>query len=242
MLKQIKNFIFKDYSTDIALRYLPVVDLIKKEKLENSKILEVGSGDLGITTYFEKPIIGVDIKFEKQNSGFLNKIIFNGKRLPFNNNEFDLTISVDCLEHIKKTKREKLIFEILRVTKKFIILVIPCGEKSYLQDKKLDNYFFKTNNYRDKFLVEHIQNGLPSNEEIAGIFKTHSSILNKKIEIYPTQKLLNLRLRKIIMKCKISHNPLLNVIYYLFLLLVPIRKYLNVGDCYRLLFFIEIKN
>lgn len=40
MLKKIKNKFFGDLSTDIALRYLPVIDLIKKYKLKNNNILE----------------------------------------------------------------------------------------------------------------------------------------------------------------------------------------------------------
>ena len=45
------------------MRYLPVIDLIKKYKLKNNNILEIGSGDLGITPYLKKKVVGLDIFF-----------------------------------------------------------------------------------------------------------------------------------------------------------------------------------
>lgn len=50
---------------EAALRYLPIVDLLKKERLENSKILEIGSGSYGITPYLKKEVVGIDMSFDE---------------------------------------------------------------------------------------------------------------------------------------------------------------------------------
>ncbi len=242
MLKEIKNKILKDYSTDIAFRYLPVIDIIKKNDLMSSKILEVGSGDLGITTYFKKEITGLDIKFSNQTDQFLKKVEYDGNFFPFKNNEFDTVISVDSFEHIPPEKRQNFINEIMRVAKFFFILVVPCGRLSYAHDLKLADYFLKINHYQDNnFFYEHINNGLPEVKEIIKFIEAAAKNFNKNIIMDGPKKLLNLQLREIIIKCKINKSPMLKIIYYLFLFLLPLRNFLNFGNCYRRLFYIRIK-
>ena len=55
------------------------------------------------------------------------------------------------------------------------------------------------------------------------------------------QKLVNIVVRKFFMKCKISKNVFLSGLYYILLLLLPFRGFLNFGECYRCLFYISVK-
>lgn len=236
----LKKFLFKNYSTDIALRYLPVVEVIKKNRLEDSRILEVGSGDFGITVYLKRKITGIDVEFSGQGNGLVEKIEYNGNLFTFKNNEFDAVISVDALEHIAKEKRQNIINEILRTAKKAIILVVPCGKSAHKHDIKLSEYFYNIHKQQDKFLNEHVCNGLPEIDEMVVMINQAAEKLNKKINIAPVKKMLNLRIRYFIMKCKISKNFILSILYYLFLLFLPIRKFLNFGECYRCLFYVKV--
>jgi len=240
ILRNIKQTIFKDYSTDIALRYLPVIDVIKKNNFRDSQILEVGSGDLGITLYLKKKIVGIDIEFGNNDNSLLQKIKIDGKRFPFADNEFDVVISVDNLEHIRRGERKNFINEILRVAKKGVIMTLPCGSLAYNHDKKIAQYFYQTYRSSDRFLNEHLANGLPEISDVVEMFEKSASSLNKKIKIKLPRKLLNLRIREFIMKCKISRNFALSILYYLFLFFLPFRKLLNFGNCYRQLFFIRV--
>ena len=56
ILQKISNHFYWGQHTEAALRYIPVVNEIKKADLVNSKILEIGSGSTGITPYFKKYI------------------------------------------------------------------------------------------------------------------------------------------------------------------------------------------
>lgn len=235
-----KKCLFKNYSADIALRYLPVVEIIKKSRLGDSRILEVGSGDFGITTYLKKKITGIDVEFSSHGNGLVEKIEYSGNLFPFKNNEFDTVISVDALEHIAKERRQNIINEILRTAQKAIILVVPCGKLAHKHDIKLSEYFYNTHKRQDKFLNEHISNGLPEIDEIVVMTNQAAEKLNKKIKIAPLKKILNLKIRYFIMKCKISKNFILSILYYLFLLFLPIRKFLNFGECYRCLFYVKV--
>lgn len=240
LLKKIKNIFFKNYSVDIDLRYLPVLDVIKRNKINEDKILEVGSGDMGIIPYLKKKVVGLDIEFNNEENKFLKKIKFDGQKFPFADDKFNLTISVDNIEHVLPEKRHDFIKEMVRATKKLIILVVPCGKLSYEQDVELYKYFQKIHNVENKFFCEHIANGLPEIGDLKDIIIKCAEELNKKIKIVKVEKLLNLKIRNFIMRCRISKNIFLIILYYLFILLLPARRLLNFGNCYRQLIYIKI--
>lgn len=231
---------FNNYSTDIALRYFSVIDIIRKDKLDVGKMLEVGSGDLGITPYLKKKVVGLDIEFTDNSYELLKKVKFNGKDFPFKDNEFCITISVDNIEHIPKDRRKDFIREMLRVTDNTLILVVPYGQLSYRHDAKLSDYFYRVNKKTDKFLNEHINNGLPEMDDLILMLKTSSESLNRNIKIIENKKILNLKLRYFIMKCKISKNKFLNILYYIFLFFLPLRNLFNFGNCYRRIIYLKI--
>src|SRR3989304_2074044 len=167
--KYIRKFFNKFYwrqHPEAALRYYPVVKAIKKLNLEDSKILEVGPGSLGIIPYLRREIDGVDIDFSGPKTKLLNKIKGKANNLPFAKNAYDVAISVDVLEHLKKEDRQDAIYEILRVTKRLVVIVVPVGELAQEQDKKLDECFFEKFGRRNRYLEEHVSNGLPKTEEV----------------------------------------------------------------------------
>ena len=87
-LKKISDKYFWGQHPEAALRYAPVVNEIRKRRLLDSKILEIGSGSLGITPYLKKKIDGVDINFSGPESGNLRKIEGEAKQLTFPNNSY----------------------------------------------------------------------------------------------------------------------------------------------------------
>lgn len=236
------NKFYKDQHPEAALRYIPVISVLKNRKMLNSKILEVGSGSLGITPYLKKPIDAIDVDFSGPQTSLLNKINGTADNLPFRKNSYDVLICADTLEHIKKTQREKVIEEMMRVAKKLIIIVVPTGSLSQEQDKKLDAYYQKIFNKKNDFLSEHVQNGLPSANEILVIFDRVSRKLNKKTRV-SSRPLLNLKIREVLMKTWITKNK---YVYYLYLkgylILVPLLTLINWGNCYRRLFVVEFIN
>lgn len=239
VLRSVFNKFFENQHPESALRYLPIVSYLKEKKLENTKILEVGSGSLGIVPYLKKPIDGLDLDFSGPQTPLLNKIKGSSLDLPFRKNSYDVVICVDTLEHIEKEKREKAITEVLKVAKRLGIITVPVGSLSELQDKKLDILYRKVFNQKNNFLSEHVKNGLPQTDEILVILDRVLGKLDKKAKItsYP---LLNLKVREILMKTWISKN---RFIYYTYLkgylLLLPLLRLANWGNCYRRMFVVE---
>lgn len=227
---------------DAALRYFPVVSAIKKNKLENTKILEIGSGSLGITPYLKKEIDGVDIDFRGPQSKLVNKIKGKADDLPFRKNSYKVVISVDVLEHIKRENREKAIFEMLKVAEKLAVIVVPVGELSEKQDEDLNKLWSRVFSTKDQYLEEHVENGLPKVNEILVAVDRSLRKLDKKAKVtsFPN---VNLTVRKLLMRTWITKNKLMYYLYLKgYLLLLPLLKNANFGDCYRRVFVIEFEN
>lgn len=224
---------------EAALRYLPVVAEIKKAHLTDSKILEIGSGSLGIVPYLKRKIDGIDVDFSGPKTALLNKIKGQADKLPFKRNSYDVCVSVDVLEHLPAQSRESAIYEVLRVAKKMAIIVVPCGNQAQNQDKEIKKVWDKVFDKDNQFLKEHVEYGLPQPQEILVYIDRSARKLNKqaKTKSYPN---LNLIVRKILMRTWITKNTF---IYYLYLkgylLLLPFLRLCNFGETYRRVFVVE---
>jgi len=239
IIKKFFDKFFWRQHPEAALRYLPVAEFIKKAGLSDSKILEVGSGSLGIIPYFKKSIDGLDIDFSGPQTKLLNKIKGNVTSLPFRKNAYEVVISVDVLEHLEKEKRAKAIYEILRVAKKLAIIVIPLGPLSQNQDQELYIHWKKVFGSTNQFFDQHLNNGLPKVDEILVEIDKSQRLLGKiaKIRSFP---LLNLQVRNILMRTWISKNIFFHYLYLKgYLLILPLLRLANFGNCYRRIFVIE---
>jgi ubiquinone biosynthesis O-methyltransferase len=107
-----------------------VLGLLLKEAIEGKKILEVGCGNGDFSNYlslhYNANITGVDfsnesIKIANQKKDSFNTTtssfkVSNAENLLFENEEFDIVISCECLEHVPSP--QKMIDELYRVVKK----------------------------------------------------------------------------------------------------------------------------
>ncbi|MBI3282460.1 class I SAM-dependent methyltransferase, partial [Candidatus Curtissbacteria bacterium] len=161
---------------------------------------------------------------------------------PFRKNSYDVTISVDVLEHLKEEERKKAIYEMLRVTKKLAVVVVPVGELSQKQDRELKARWEKVFGQKNQFLTEHVENGLPKIDEILVTIDKTARKLDKKAKVASDPN-LNLKVRKILMLTWITKNRLIYWLYLKgYLLLLPLLRFANFGDCYRRVFVIELAN
>lgn len=231
---KIKDFLSKKIyyhqHPETAIRYDPIVKLIQKNGWVNHKILEVGSGSIGIAAYINSEIIGVDNDFSEPEHPNLIQVKGSGNKLPFKNKTFTVSILSDVLEHVPKKNRKKLILETIRVTKEAVIISGPFGKESFKQDLALS----KLSNHH--FFKEHIIFGLPDVAEIENL---------KSSRIYSISKIgsfFNLRVRYLLMKLFVSNNKFL---YYLYLKglmpFVPILLRLNKPPQYRTVYLLGLK-
>lgn len=222
---------------DLALRYSPIINIIKEnDKWEN--ILEVGSGSIGITSSLRQKVTGLDKDFQGPKLGYLNGIKGTAENIPFDNETFDFVISVDMLEHLPFYERKRAIAEMIRVSRKFVIISAPCGDEAEKYDRKLNDYYRNKFGKNHKWLIEHIKFGLPKAEDILDIFK---DILNEKNLNYKINMIdnVNLKIWYFYNKFLSSHSDtsmiLKNKVLFPF---YPLFKRFNKGNCYRKLFIV----
>ena len=106
------------------------------------QILETGSGPIGLGPHIAYPFWGSDVKFGSFISPNMTPVTASTTELPFENDSFDIVISIDCIEHIPTDAlREKAIEEMWRVTKKILIVGYPSGRDAFDADKLLCDYY-----------------------------------------------------------------------------------------------------
>lgn len=160
-----------EVSINMKLRYKPVVAKLKKLRNQNKnlKVLEVGSGSKGITRFFKHPVVGMDIGFQDHKNKYLKEVIGSAtKKFPFESDEFDVVIAIDAIEHFPKKERLKSLKEMLRVSKKHIIIAGP------FQITKWDRLVLKRwpkNSPTYLNVKEHLDCGIPDESEIKSVFK-----------------------------------------------------------------------
>lgn len=236
MIDFIKHKFFHDWfphwSPEIALRYLPIVNILKKDNSMHN-ILDVGSGSLGIAPYLKRRVVGVDVNFREPYSSYLKRVKGLAYKLPFKNKAFDTSICVDTLEHINKKYRKRVISELIRVTKKKIYITMPIGSISEGEDKKLFNHLLGAKKWKDPYLEQHIKYGLPKEGDLVAYFPS-----KVKIE---TRGLTNIFLRRLILKAQFSNTGVGRFISsVIFILLLPIFLKINLRPVYRKLFIINL--
>lgn len=248
LLKKFRGFfkkktgdLFGNQMIDTAVRYYPVIELIKRKKLTMKRVLEVGSGVRGMTEFLPIKITGIDVMFDGV-SPLVKQVKASALKLPFNNSSFDVVVSVDTLEHLPPGQRKKAIKEILRVAKRWVFIHVPCDEAAFELDKDLWVIYRRLFNSNHPALGEHIRYGLPKTSEIEDWLTTNSQELRKSISL-AVRPTLNLGIRKYIMRCWITKSFFLHVLdRTINIVLIPIFARLNFEQCYRRLFIVEINN
>lgn len=206
--------------------------------MQKITILEIGSGARGITPYIPFNIVGADVSFEDPIVGKLRPVYLKGTKLPFSDKSYDCVICVDMLEHVANDERQSVIEEMLRVTKKRLFIAVPCGKSSEEQDKELDILYRKERGEPYRFLTEHVENGLPTKDDIEAYIKNGAARTNSAVHIRVADN-VNLRVRFFYMKMSIMRRwsslypPLSMILYFL-------RAFINSGECYRKIFTIDI--
>lgn len=235
---------------ELALRYLPMVERINDIKRSDLSvrqgrtlsILEVGSGGLGIAPYLKMPVTGVDVEFKPPFHPWLTRVISKAEKLDFADKSFDAVISLDMLEHLPPSKREKAIFEMLRVAKSSVIVGVPCGASAAKHDMELRQEYLKIHKTEFPFLKEQVEYGLSDKTDIIAYINKAGKKLDKKIklEVFGNE---NMTTRKFLMKGWMSSNLLMNIFFRKVLLpAIPLFRLIERPPYYRQIFYVENRN
>lgn len=153
-----------------AARYYPIIRILKAHGLfEQGSVLEIGSGPAGLGRFRKVPFVGCDLSFPYEPEWPMTPLIASATDLPFKDNEFDVVLASDILEHIPPDLRKSVIAEALRVAGKLVIFGFPCGRAAWEADRELLDTYLKANQTPPGWLTEHMEAQFPEPSLLEGI-------------------------------------------------------------------------
>lgn len=165
----------KEFTFDLYSRNRLVQEMIEKsvrKYKQRLSIIDLGGYNGNIEVFFPHDDVTVLDVYEVQNKK--NYIKGDAINLDFDDNSFDISTSFDVFEHIPRKKREKFIKESVRVAKTAAFLTFPMEQKDGSvgeAEKDLNEYFKNLTGKDHPWLIEHINYGIPFQEEVESILK-----------------------------------------------------------------------
>ncbi len=153
----------KELPFDHYQRYQLIVDILKEMDARNISVLDVG-GAYGYLPLFlpDYDVTVADVTWEDHPCA----VGYDGNVLPYENQSFDLVLSVDTLEHIPAAHRKSFLDDLTRVSRDMVIVCGPFDEPHVADAEMVLREFITTQlKSSDRFLDEHQMFTLPKREE-----------------------------------------------------------------------------
>ncbi|HEY8584406.1 MAG TPA: class I SAM-dependent methyltransferase [Capillimicrobium sp.] len=152
------------------VRTEPVLALVRE--LGAGTLLDVGSGALGLADYLDGRwrVTALDRSFadygawRRPPGTRADRVVGDIRALPFADRSFDVVVAVDVLEHLDPADRAAAVRELGRVARRRVIVAAPAGAAALEADRALAAAL----RMPPPWLEEHLANGFPEPEDLAG--------------------------------------------------------------------------
>ncbi len=152
---------------DRFMRISTVAEHVNKLNLKKGTvILDVGGFDGAFALFVPELKVWV---IDPQTTGG------SGLNIPFPDKHFDVVVSIDALEHLPHRDRPKLLQELVRVTRLKLFVNFP-------EARSMDAQKFILSIFSNKFIQEHVDYQLPTQEETISLLKK----INPTVKIITT--------------------------------------------------------
>jgi len=92
---------------------------------------------------------------------------FDGAALPFPDRSFEAATSLDVLEHIPRESRQQHLRELVRVSRRTVVICCPLGTPAHVEaERGLSEWHRSVTGSGHRFLDEHLERGLPTEKEL----------------------------------------------------------------------------
>jgi hypothetical protein len=162
---------------DVQLNWLARYRTIVRQLPEVQEvILEVGSGAVGVGLIHHAPFVGCDVTFEHKPVANMLAVSGSALRLPFADSQFDCSIASDVLEHIPAPSRTAFMAELVRVSRRRIILGFPYGAPAEQADRWVARWLTWRKRPLPGWLIEHQALGVPKGDEVEHWLAQHPGL------------------------------------------------------------------
>lgn len=230
---------YRWWSIEVAMRYLPIVRRIMQAGFAED-VTEIGSGGVGIAPYLGERVLAVDQDFGDWHSPLINRVAGSVLNLPFADRSRRCVVSADMLEHLPAGLRPRAVEELFRVTRDLLLIAVPAGAASSAQDRALNKAYVSRRKSAYPYLVEHLEYGLPSPDDIAALVENAlaASPRPARVSYEPNS---NLVVRGALMRIWIRGGVISRVFLMACNYLHPLLSRANHGRCYRVLATVQFE-
>jgi SAM-dependent methyltransferase len=163
-------------------RYAAVAPLI--DELGGGELLDVGSGSEGVAGWISAAwtVTALDRSFDTPGAmpgpraAAARLVVGDARRLPFEDRAFDVVLALDVLEHLEPGDRHRVIDELIRTTRRRLIVACPTGKRALETDGRLRRGLERRDVAPAGWLVEHLQNGFPDASELLDRLRPHGAV------------------------------------------------------------------
>jgi SAM-dependent methyltransferase len=161
------------------VRYAPVVRLVRE--LGSGSVLEVGSGTAGLAGSLGPgfAVTALDRTFEPQGAPDVpaERVVGDVRSLSFADRSFDAVVALDVLEHVEPRDRTRALAELVRTTRRRLVVGCPTGERALAADRYIGRVLTgRGETYAGSWLEDHLEHGFPRRPEIAATLDRAGSV------------------------------------------------------------------
>ncbi len=230
---------------DWALRYVPVVNRLRKHTGGNARILEIGANENGFARFAKIGTIAVDIEPESLRAARAAQkvlpVLADIGALPFADKSIDVCVCMDTFEHLPAEKREAASGEIMRVMGETGAGVVgfPSGDGALDAERGISLAYKELTGGSLHWLDEHSLHGLPDPDKVCSVFR---QLGDGSREVTLTSN-APLWIWKIVFRILLCGWPGRGNAFFqaLLRLITPVLCLINSGRCYRSMVWIEPK-
>lgn len=136
-------------------------------RFPNEKILDAGCGEHGLAAFMPSAnIAGVDILPAEDVDPRVNYTHGSILELPFEDDSFDVAVSVDVLEHLPEGVRGEAIMELVRVARRAVVIAFPAGAAARAMDEDFEQELASSGQPLPDWLAEHLENPYPETANV----------------------------------------------------------------------------
>jgi hypothetical protein len=226
------------WNPDVAMRYLPIVDLIRSRGLAGD-VTDVGCGPDGIAPYLRRPIVGVDTDLHPPVHPLMTAVNASVLKTPFGPASRPCVLSVDMLEHVPVDMRQAAVDELVRIAGRLLVLAVPSGRAAEEHDREVARKFKAVRGVEYRYLREHVEYGLPTPEQLKGYVEQAMARYGRRGEIRLVPN-ADLRLRAFIVDRWIRRGVLDKIAWVVLTWAATLCAKANGGQPYRQIAVVDL--
>jgi SAM-dependent methyltransferase len=154
-------------SWDTRCRGVDTLKILHGMVTPDTKILDAGCGEYGLAAFMPRAqITGLDLLREQDVKVPIKYVRGSLVDLPFDKESFDISVSVDVLEHLPEAARSEAISQLVKVSKRAVVVTFPLGDAARMIDEEFKAKLDQKKQPVPEWLEEHLSHRYPDHADV----------------------------------------------------------------------------